>query len=62
MHLILTDNRIRGTKLHQSTKDSSDKKEVITVSVHTSGGTRLLSGHAHADGTFTAHETRAGRK
>lgn len=52
--------RIQGAKLHMSTKDPNDKKEVVTVSVHTEGGTRLESGHAHEDGTATSHVTRAG--
>ena len=53
--------RVRGTKLHKSTKDSNEQMEVVTVSVHTEKGTRLESDHAREDGTITKHETRSGR-
>jgi len=36
--------------------------DVVTISVHTESGTRLVSGHAREDGTLTKHETRAGTK
>ncbi|KAK6004807.1 hypothetical protein QM012_008669 [Aureobasidium pullulans] len=51
---------VQGAKLHPSTKDPGDKKEVVTVSILTEGGTRLESGHAHEDGTTTGHVTRSG--
>ncbi|KAF2150846.1 hypothetical protein K461DRAFT_296079 [Myriangium duriaei CBS 260.36] len=53
--------KIQGTKLHKSTKDPNETEEVVSVSVLTESGTRLLSGHAQASGGFTTHTARAGR-
>lgn len=51
----------RGTTAHRSSKDPSDPKEVITISYHTGKGSRLLSIHAHDDGTWNEFFSRAGK-
>jgi len=52
---------IQGTTPHHSAKDPSDPKKVITISYHTGKGTRLLSIHAHDDGTWNEFFSRAGK-
>ncbi|KKZ61024.1 hypothetical protein EMCG_00648 [[Emmonsia] crescens] len=53
--------KIQGTTLHTSSKDKSDLKKVVTVGYHTNNGTRLLSIHAHDDGTWTEFFSRPGK-
>ncbi|KAK2759104.1 hypothetical protein FQN54_003203 [Arachnomyces sp. PD_36] len=53
--------KIQGTKPHTSSRDKADTKKVVTVGYHTSDGTRLLSIHAHDDGTWNEFFSRAGR-
>ncbi|EER39563.1 conserved hypothetical protein [Histoplasma capsulatum H143] len=57
----ITQAKIQGTRPHRSSKDPFDTKEVITVSFHDDKGTRLLSIHAHDDGTWKEYFSRAGR-
>ncbi|KAK2865346.1 hypothetical protein FQN49_003672 [Arthroderma sp. PD_2] len=46
---------------HTSSKDKTDKKPVVTVGYHTQSGTRLLTIHAHEDGTWKEFYSRAGK-
>ncbi|KAE8141851.1 hypothetical protein BDV38DRAFT_278632 [Aspergillus pseudotamarii] len=50
-----------GTTPHESKKDKTDDKKVVTVSYHTKSGTRYLSIHAHEDGTWKEFLSRSGR-
>ncbi|PGH21433.1 hypothetical protein AJ80_03224 [Polytolypa hystricis UAMH7299] len=52
----------RGSNPHKSSKDPSDDKQVITVSYHTASGTRVLSIHAHDDGTWKEFMSRTGKR
>ncbi|KAG9603982.1 hypothetical protein KCU77_g1526, partial [Aureobasidium melanogenum] len=54
----VTEGKIQGSTPHKSSKDKSDEKEVITVSYHTSSGTRVTSVHAHDDGTWKEFPSR----
>jgi len=58
----VTDAKIQGTTPHQSSKDPSDTKNVVTVSYHTLSGTRVLSIHAHDDGTWSVFPSRNASK
>ncbi|OJD22027.1 hypothetical protein ACJ73_06630 [Blastomyces percursus] len=58
---IAAEAKIQGTRPHHSSRDPADTKEVITVSYHDDNGTRLLSIHAHNDGTWNEFLSRAGR-
>ncbi|KAF2150082.1 hypothetical protein K461DRAFT_281327 [Myriangium duriaei CBS 260.36] len=49
----IVEAKIQGAHPHQSAKDKNDKKPVITVSYHTERGTRIMTIHAHDDGTWT---------
>ncbi|KAH7305151.1 hypothetical protein BKA65DRAFT_486084 [Rhexocercosporidium sp. MPI-PUGE-AT-0058] len=51
--------KIQGTTAHRSSKDPSGSKEVITISYHTGKGSRLLSIHAHDNGTWNEFFSRA---
>jgi hypothetical protein len=52
---------LRGAKAHTSSKDPTDTDDVITIGFYSQNGTRLLSGHVHADGTYKLAESRAGK-
>lgn len=54
----ITEARIQGSVPHQSKKDTSDEKKVITVSYHTKSGTRVCSIHAHDDNTWNEFPSR----
>ncbi|RAL15703.1 uncharacterized protein BO97DRAFT_403005 [Aspergillus homomorphus CBS 101889] len=57
----VVEGRIQGSKPHHSSRDRNDPKKVVTVGYHTKNGTRLLSIHAHEDGTWKEFISRAGR-
>ncbi|EEQ27493.1 conserved hypothetical protein [Microsporum canis CBS 113480] len=50
-----------GTKPYQSSKDKTDKKDVVTIGYYTKDRTRVLSIHAHEDGTWNEFFSRAGK-
>ncbi|QSS61097.1 hypothetical protein I7I51_03269 [Histoplasma capsulatum] len=50
-----------GTRPRRSSREPTDTKEVITVSFHYDKGTRLLSIHAHDDGTWNEYFSRVGK-
>ncbi|KAK2858367.1 hypothetical protein FQN49_004798, partial [Arthroderma sp. PD_2] len=58
---VAAEAKIQGTRPHRSSRDPADKKDVITVSYHDEKGTRILSIHAHSDGTWNEYFSRAGR-
>ncbi|GIJ99640.1 hypothetical protein Aspvir_003641 [Aspergillus viridinutans] len=58
---VVTSYEIQGAKAHKSSKDPTDPDDVITVGFYSQNGTRLLSGHVHADGTYKLTESRAGK-
>ncbi|EGE01732.1 hypothetical protein TEQG_00776 [Trichophyton equinum CBS 127.97] len=58
---VVVEGRVQGTKPHQSSKDKSDKKDVVTVGYYTAKGTRILTIHAHEDGTWVEFLSRAGK-
>ncbi|KAK2759996.1 hypothetical protein FQN54_002732 [Arachnomyces sp. PD_36] len=58
---MATEAQIQGTRPHRSSRDPTDTKEVITVSYHDERGVRLLSIHAHSDGTWNEFLSRSGR-
>ncbi|PYI28527.1 hypothetical protein BP00DRAFT_377236, partial [Aspergillus indologenus CBS 114.80] len=57
----IVEGRIQGTKPHQSSRDKTDAKNVVTVGYHSRNGTRYLSIHAHEDGTWKEFLSRAGQ-
>ncbi|KAG2001297.1 hypothetical protein GB937_010316 [Aspergillus fischeri] len=57
----VTGFEIQGAKAHTSSKDPTDTDDVITIGFYSQNGTRLLSGHVHADGTYKLAESRAGK-
>lgn len=59
---IFTNFLHRGSKAHLSSKDRSDKQNVLTVGLQTHKGTRVGSVHIHADGTFKFLASRVGRE
>lgn len=58
----LIDPILRGSRAHRSTTDPSDPQEVIAVRYYTARGLRLLSIHAHDDGTWKEFLSRPGRR
>ncbi|KAK2038161.1 hypothetical protein LZ31DRAFT_559823 [Colletotrichum somersetense] len=58
----VTEAKIQGSVPHKSHKDSSDQKEVITVSYHTERGTRVTSIHAHDDNSWNEFPSRNANK
>ncbi|KAJ6036064.1 hypothetical protein N7540_000343 [Penicillium herquei] len=42
---------VQGTELHQSRKDPTDPKKVISIQFLDSDGKRVGTGHLHDDGT-----------
>ncbi|KAE8348354.1 hypothetical protein BDV28DRAFT_152920 [Aspergillus coremiiformis] len=52
---------IQGGKAHKSKKDPTDPDDIITIGFYSKSGTRLLSGHVHANGSYKLAESRAGR-
>ncbi|KAK7431824.1 hypothetical protein QQZ08_001765 [Neonectria magnoliae] len=60
-HPSIVEARIQGSTPHISKKDPSDTKPVITVGYYSASGKRLLSIHAHDDGTWKEFLSRSGR-
>ncbi|EGC48789.1 conserved hypothetical protein [Histoplasma capsulatum var. duboisii H88] len=56
-----SDSVDRGARAHRSSKDRNDSKDVITVVLLTSTGTRVGSAHFHLDGSFKFFPSRAGK-
>ncbi|KAK1953674.1 hypothetical protein LY78DRAFT_649053 [Colletotrichum sublineola] len=58
----VTEAKIQGSVPHKSHKDSTDQKDVITVSYHTERGTRVTSIHAHDDNSWNEFPSRNANK